>query len=78
VSIITNTKELFKEQEEMENMEKDGKIMLFSTLEGVLQVWKHCGINQWSPLQDLMWTPLPSNQNPLPVAQLVLYMQMYL
>jgi hypothetical protein len=55
----------------------DGKIMLFSPSEEVSQVWKHHGIHLWSPLQDLMWTPIPSNQNLLLVTQLVPYMQMY-
>jgi hypothetical protein len=77
VSVITNTEELFEEQDEMEDMVVDRKRMLFSPIKEVLQVWKHHGINLWSPLQDLMQTPIPSNQNLLPVAQLLLYMQMY-
>jgi hypothetical protein len=72
-----NTKELFEGQDEMEDIAADSKIMLFSPVKEVLQVWKHCGIDQWSPLQDLMWTLIPSNQNLLLVAQLVPYTQMY-
>ena len=34
-------------------------------------------ITLWSPLQDIMWTPILSNQYLLPVAQLVPYTQMY-
>jgi hypothetical protein len=75
VSIINNTEELFQEQDEKENVEAESKIMLLSPIEEVLQVWKHCGVNLWSPLQDLMQTPIPSNQNFLTVAQLVLYTQ---
>ena len=59
VSIITNTEELFEEQDEMEDMAADSKIMIFSPIEEVLQVWKHHGIDLWSPLQDLMGTPIP-------------------
>jgi hypothetical protein len=78
VSFIMNTKELFEEQDEMENMEADGKIMLFSPIEESYKFGSTTGsINLCSPLQDLMQTPIPSNQNLLPVAQLVPYTQMY-
>jgi hypothetical protein len=30
-------------------------------MEVVLQVWKHHDIDLWSPLQDLMVTPIPKN-----------------
>jgi hypothetical protein len=77
VSIITDTKELFKEQDEMEDMAVDSKVTLFSPIKEALQVWKHHGVDLWSQLQDLTWTPIPSNQNLLPVAKLLPYMQMY-
>jgi hypothetical protein len=77
VSIITNTEELFEEQDKKENKVVDSKILLLFPIEEVLQVWKHCNINLWTSLQDFMWTPIPSNQNLLPVTQLVLYTQMY-
>jgi hypothetical protein len=63
--IITNTEEIFEEQDEMEDMAADSKIMLFPPFKEVLQVWKHYGTDLWSPLQDLMWTPIPSNQKSL-------------
>jgi hypothetical protein len=77
VSVITDTKELLEEQDEMVNMAVDCKVTLFSPVEEALQVWKHCSTDLWSPLQDLMWTPISSNQNLLLVAQLLPYMQMY-
>jgi hypothetical protein len=52
--IITNTKELFEEQDGQENMKVESKMMLLSPFKGVLQVWKHHGIDLWSPLQELM------------------------
>jgi hypothetical protein len=75
VSIIPNTKELFEEQDEKENVEARSKIMLLSPIEEVFQVWKHLDVTLWSPLQDIMWTPVPSNQYLLPVTQLVPYTQ---
>jgi hypothetical protein len=75
VSIIPNTKELFEEQDEKENVEARSKIMLLSPIEEVFQVWKHLDVTLWSPLQDIMWTPIPSNQYLLPVTQLVPYTQ---
>jgi hypothetical protein len=72
-----NTKELFEEQDEKEDMVAEGKIMLFSPIKEVSPVWKDWGIDLWSPLQDLIWTPIPSNQNLLLVTQLVLYMPTY-
>jgi hypothetical protein len=75
VSIITNTKEHFEEQDEKENVEVESKIMPLSPIEVVFQVWKHCNVAPWSPLPDIMWTPIPSNQYILPVAQLVPYTQ---
>jgi hypothetical protein len=77
VSIITDTKELFREQDEMEDMAADNKVTLFSPKEEALQVWKHHGINLRSPLHDLMQTPIPSHQNLLPFTQLLPYIQMY-
>jgi hypothetical protein len=53
VSIITDTKELFKEQDEMEDMAVDSKVTLFSPIKEALQVWKHHGVDLWSQLQDL-------------------------
>jgi hypothetical protein len=61
----------------MVKMAVDSNIMLFSLIEEALWVWRHHGTNLWSPLQDLMWTPISSNHNLLPVAQLLSYMQMY-
>jgi hypothetical protein len=58
----------------MEDMATDSIIMQFSPIKEAVQGWKHRGINMWSPLQDLMQTPIPSNQNLLPVTQLLLYM----
>ena len=78
VSIIPNTKELFEEQDKKENVEARSKIKLFSPTEEVLQAWKHRNVALWSPLQDIMQTPIPSNQYLLPVAQLVPYTQMHL
>jgi hypothetical protein len=49
--------------------------MLLSPIEEVFQVWKHLDVTLWSPLQDIMWTPVPSNQYLLPVTQLVPYTQ---
>jgi hypothetical protein len=78
VSIVTNIKELFEEQDEKENVEAESKIMLLSPIKEVLQVWKHHCIDlSWSPLQEVMETPIPSNQNLLPVTQLVQYTQIY-
>jgi hypothetical protein len=55
VSIVPNTKELFEEQDEKENVEAEAKIMLLSPTEEVLQVWKHHSIALWSPLlQDII------------------------
>jgi hypothetical protein len=62
VSVVTNTKELFEEQDERENVETESKIMLLSPMEVVLQVWKHHDIDLWSPLQDLMMTPIPKKR----------------
>ncbi len=77
VSIVPNTKELFEEQDEKENVEAGSKIMLLSPIEEVFQVWKHHNATLWSPLQGIIQTPIPSNQYLLPVAQLVPYTQMY-
>jgi hypothetical protein len=46
-----------------------------SATKEALQVWKSCGITLWSPIQDIIQTPIPSNQYLLLVAQLVLYTQ---
>ena len=62
VSIVTNIKELFEEQDEKENVEVESKIMLLSPIKEVLQVWKHHNIDMWSPLQDLMVTPIPKKR----------------
>jgi hypothetical protein len=51
------------------------KIKLLSATKEALQVWKSCGITLWSPMQDIIQTPIPSNQYLLLVAQLVLYTQ---
>jgi hypothetical protein len=78
VSIIPNTKELFEEQDEKKNVEARSKIKLLSPpTEEALPVLKHCDVALWSPLQDIMWTTIPSNQYLLPVAQLVPYTQLY-
>jgi hypothetical protein len=50
---------LIKEQDEMMKMAADSKVMLFSPRKEALQVWKHCGADLWSLLQDLMWTTIP-------------------
>jgi hypothetical protein len=68
VSIILNTKELFEEQDKKENVEVRSKIKLFSPTEEVLQTWKHLDVALLSLLQDIMLTPIPSNQYLLPVA----------
>jgi hypothetical protein len=70
VSIIPKTKEIFEEQDKKENLEVRSEIKLLSPMEKVLHVWKHCNITLWSPLQDIMWTPILSNQYLLPVANL--------
>jgi hypothetical protein len=51
--------------------------MLLSPIKEVFQVWKHRRVTLWSPLQDIMQTPIPSNQYLLPVTQLVPYTQTY-
>ena len=58
VSIIMNTKELFEEQDEKENMEAEGKIMLFSPIKEVLQVWKH---RQHQPVVTIAGSYVDSN-----------------
>jgi hypothetical protein len=63
VSIIPNTEELFEEQDKKGNVEARSKIKLFSPTEEVLHAWKHRNVALWSPLQDIMQTPIPSNQN---------------
>jgi hypothetical protein len=73
----TQHQELFEEQDEKENVEARSKIKLFFPIEEVLQVWRHCDVTLWSPLLDIMQTPIPSNQYLLPVTQVVLYTQMY-
>jgi hypothetical protein len=77
VSIVPNTEELFEEQDEKENAETRSEINLLSPIEEVLHIWKHCDITLWSPLQDILWTPILYNQYLLLVAQLVPYTQTY-
>jgi hypothetical protein len=77
VSITPNTEDLFDEQDTKENVEVRSKINLLSTIEDIQHIWKHHDIALWSLLQDIMWTPILSNQYLLPVAQLVPYTQMY-
>jgi hypothetical protein len=77
VSALSNTKEFYEEQDEKENVVARSKIKLFSPAEEAFQAWKHCNVALWSPLQDTMQTPIPSNQYLLPVAQLVPYTQMH-
>jgi hypothetical protein len=50
---------LEQEQDKKENVEARSTIKLFPPREEVLQAWKHCDITLWSPLQDIMWTPIP-------------------
>jgi hypothetical protein len=78
MSIIPKTKELFEEQDKRENVEARSEIKLSSPMGEILQAWKYHDIALRYPLQDIMWTPIPSNQYLLLVAQLVLYTQMYL
>jgi hypothetical protein len=77
VSIIPNTEDLFEEQHTKENVEVRSKINLLSTIVDIQHIWKHCDIALWSLLQDIMQTPILSNQYLLLVAQLVPYTQMY-
>jgi hypothetical protein len=63
-------KELFEEQDKKENLEVRSEIKLLSPIEEVLHVWKHCNATLWSPLQDILWTPILSNQYLLLVTNL--------
>jgi hypothetical protein len=78
VSAISNTNGFYNEQDEKENVVTTSEIKLFSPTKETLQAWRHCNVVLWSPLQDTMWTPIPSNQYLLLVAQLVLYTKMHL
>jgi hypothetical protein len=45
VSIITNTEEIFEEQDEIMDMAVDSNVMIFSPIKKALQYWRHPDTN---------------------------------
>jgi hypothetical protein len=62
VSVIPNTQEVFEEKYTKENVEARSEINLLYTIEDIQHVWKHHDVTLWSPFQNIMQTPILSNQ----------------
>jgi hypothetical protein len=63
---------------EMMKVAADSSMTIFSSpIEEILQAWRHCCTDLWSPLQDLMQTPIPSTQNLMLAAKPLPYMKTY-